>query len=82
MEAIWDKMGSIIAAMITALGGFYMYDRKTMGDRISKIETDSAQNRIDIRVIEARFAELKEDTAEIKETQKDIIDLLTKRRRN
>lgn len=81
MEALWDKIGTIVAALITALGGFYMYDRKTTNERITKIEGEIAQNKIDIKVIETKFTELKEDTEEIKESQKAIISLLTKRKR-
>lgn len=81
MEALWDKIGAIIAAIITALGGWYVYDRKTMNDRITKIENESVQHKIDIKVIEVKFCELKEDTEEIKESQKAIIELLTKRKR-
>lgn len=81
MEALWDKIGAIIAAIITALGGWYVYDRKSMNDRITKIENESVQHKIDIKVIEVRFNELKEDTAEIKKSQQDIIELLTKRKR-
>ncbi len=81
MEAFWDKIGGIIAALITALGGFYMYDRKITNERLTKVESDLAQSKTDIKIIETRFTELKEDTAEIKESQKAIIDLLTKRRK-
>ena len=81
IDDIWDKIGAIIAAIITALGGFYMYDRKTTHDRLTKVETDIAQNKIDIKVIETKFNELKEDTQEIKESQKIMLDLLTHRRK-
>ena len=81
MEVLWDKLGAIIAAIITALGGFYMYDRRIAHERLLKIETDVAQSKTDIRVLESRFVELKEDTEEIKESQKAIISLLTKRRK-
>lgn len=76
MEALWDKIGAVVAAIITALGGFYMYDRKTVHDRLSKVESDLAQTKTDIKVIEVRFTELKEDTEEIKKSQRDIIELL------
>ncbi len=81
MDALLDKIGTIVAALITALGGFYMYDRKTTHERLTKVESELAQNKIDIKVIETKFTELKEDTEEIKKSQKDIIDLLTKRKR-
>lgn len=81
MEDLWDKIGAILGALITAMGGFYMYDRKTTHDRLSRVESDIAQNKTDIKVIEVRFGELKEDTEEIKESQKAIIDILTKRRK-
>lgn len=81
MEAIWDKMGAIVAAMISVLGGFYMYDRTTTHNRLNKVESDLAQSKVDIKVIEVKFSELKSDTEEIKESQKAIIALLTKRRK-
>lgn len=81
MEDIWDKLGAIVGAIITALGGFYMYDRKTTHDRLTKVESELSQTKTDIKVIEVRFSELKEDTEEIKSSQKAIIDLLTKRRK-
>jgi len=77
MEAMWDKIGTIVAALITALGGFYMFDRKTTNDRLTKVEGAISQHEIDIKIIETKFTELKEDTEEIKETQKLIINLLT-----
>lgn len=81
MEDIWDKIGAIIAALITAMGGLYMYDRKSTNERLTKLEIDSAQNKLDIKVIETKFAELKSDTEEIKESQKAIISLLTPKRK-
>ena len=81
MEDIWDKLGAIVAAVITALGGFYMYDRKVTHERLTKVEDDLEQSKIDIKVIEVKFAELKEDLAEIKSSQKAIIELLTPRRK-
>ena len=77
MESLWDKIGAIFAALITTLGGFYMYDRKTTNERLTKLEMDTAQQKIDIKVIETKFTELKEDTEEIKDSQKAIISLLT-----
>ena len=64
MEDLWDKLGAIVAAIITAFGGFYMYDRKTTNERITKVESELAQSKSDIRVIETKFTELKEDTKE------------------
>ncbi len=81
MEALWDKIGAIVAAIISVLGGFYMYDRTTTHNRISKLESESAKQRTDIEVIKVQFHELKADTNEIKQSQKDIINLLTKRRK-
>lgn len=81
MDEIWDKLGVIIAALITAMGGLYMYDRKTNHERLTKAEQELAALKTDVKVIETRFHELKEDTEEIKESQKAIISLLTKRKR-
>lgn len=79
MEVLWDKLGSIAAAIITALGGWYMYDRKTTNDRIVKLESESNQHKIDIKVIETKFTELKADTEEIKSSQQTILNLLLKK---
>lgn len=78
MEDLWNKIGVVIAAIISALGGLYIHDRKTTNDRLSKVEQDIAINKTDIKIIETKFSDLKEDTAEIKETQKTILNLLTK----
>lgn len=79
MEALWDKISAIVAASITAMGGYYVYDRKITHDRLSRVEAELAQSKMDIRVIEVKFVELKEDTEEIKSSQKEIISILTKR---
>lgn len=83
MDDIWTKIvavvGSVVGAFITAIGGIYMYDRNSTNNRISKVEKDNIQNRIDIKVIETRFIEFKEDMTEIKQSQKSIIDLLTRK---
>lgn len=81
MEIMWEKVGAIIGAIITALGGFYMYDRKTIHDRLTSLETQLVQSKLDIKVIEVRFDELKNDTEEIKKSQQAIIQLLTHRRK-
>lgn len=81
MEGAWDKMGAIIGALVTALGGFYMYDRKVSHERLTKVEELLSQTVTDVRIIETKFAELKADTEEIKHSQHEIITLLTKRKR-
>lgn len=77
MEDLWNKIGAIVGALITSLGGLYLYDRNTTNDRLTKVEKDLAKQNTDIKVIEVKFSELKEDTADIKESQKAIIALLT-----
>jgi hypothetical protein len=79
LEGLGDKIGTIIAALVTTLGGYMMYNKKMSDDRFGKLESSSTQNTIDLKIIEVRFNELKEDTQEIKESQRAIIDLLTKR---
>lgn len=81
MDALWDKIGAVVAAVISVFGGLYMYDRTTTHNRITKLESELAQSKIDIKVIEVKFSELKADTEEIKESQKAIIALLTRRRK-
>ena len=81
MEALWEKLGVIVAAIISALGGLYIHDRNTTNKRFTKLETDVAKSKMDIAIAAVRFSELKDDAEEIKKSQKEIIDLLTKRRR-
>lgn len=81
MDHLWDKIGAVVAAIITSLGGLYIHDRNTTNKRFNKLETDVAKSKMDIAIAAVRFNELKEDAEEIKQSQKEIIDLLTKRRR-
>lgn len=81
MEDLWNKIGVIIAAIISAFCGLYVHDRKTTNDRLSNVEQQLSRHETDIQVIETKFSDLKEDTAEIKETQKTILALLTSNRR-
>lgn len=76
-----DKLWAVFAALITALGGWYVYDRDVSNKRITKLEDESNKNKTDIRVMEVRFTELKEDNEEIKRNLQDIIKLLTSRRK-
>lgn len=80
MDMFWDKIGAIFAAIISALGGFYMYDRKSTNDRLTSLEKDMSQTKTDLAVVETKFTELKEDTQEIKQAQKDILALLRRRK--
>lgn len=77
MEDLWHKIGGIVAAMITAISGIYMYDRKNFDRRINNLEESHHQFKTDLRVGETQFSALKEDVEEIKESQKIIIKLLS-----
>lgn len=77
MDHLWEKLAACVAAVFSFLGGLYLRDRAVIHERLTRVEADGAQSRIDIRVIEARFSELKEDTAEIKETQKMMLQILS-----
>lgn len=81
MEVIWDKLGAIIGAIITALGGFYMYDRKVTHERLNRVEQHQVEDRVDIRVIQSQYKELKEDLQEIKDQNVLMLKLLTSRRK-
>lgn len=81
MEEIWNKLGAVVGALITTIGGYYMYDRQVTSNRFSKLEKELAQQKIDLRILEVKFVEFKNDIEEIKESQKSIISLLTKRRK-
>ena len=79
MEDLWNKFSAIIAAIISAVTGLYIYDRTQTNSRLAKLEQESVQFKLDIKVIETQFTDLKEDTQEIKETQKLILNLINSR---
>jgi len=74
IDIIPEKVWTVIAAVISALGGFVMYERKKVDVRLSKIEQDLSQHKTDLAVVKEGLLNLKEDTQEIKE-------LLQKRRK-
>ncbi len=80
MDNLLDHIGAMLAAIVTALGGFYMYERKTTNDRLTKIEEGIAKHQCDIAVIQSQYKDLKDDTQEIKDAQKVMLDLLTMKR--
>ena len=77
MDLIPDKLWAVIAAIISALGGFVLYERKVVDKRLSKIESDLSQHKTDLAVVKESLSNLKEDTQEIKDGQKDILVLLS-----
>ena len=79
MDLIPEKLWAIIAAIISALGGFVLYERKAVDRRLSKIENDLSQHKTDLAVVKESLTNLKEDTQEIKDGQKDIMVLLSVR---
>ena len=72
-----EKLWAVIAAIVSALGGFVLYERKKVDTRLNKMETDLSDHKADIRELRTHFKELKEDTQEIKEFQKATVDILT-----
>lgn len=66
MEDLWNKFGAIIAAIISSLGGLYLYDRQNTNSRLNKLEQDVAKHNTDVAVIRESLVNLKEDTQEIK----------------
>ena len=74
MELIPDKIWAVMAAIVSALGGYFLYEHKTIDRRLSKIETDLNEYKTDVAVIKESLGNLKEDTQEIK-------DLINKRRK-
>ena len=62
-----EKLWTVVAAVISALGGFVLYERKRVDGRLSKLEQDLSQHKADIAVVRESLTNLKEDTQEIKE---------------
>lgn len=81
MDIIPDKLWTVIAAVVSALGGFVVYERNRVDTRISKIEQELAQHKTDVAVVKESLVNLKEDTQEIKEAQRDMIEMLSRRRK-
>lgn len=73
-----EKLWTVVAAIISALGGFVLYERKRVDVRLSKIEQDLSQHKSDIAVVRESLTNLKDDTQEIKEA---IMELLSRRRK-
>ncbi len=67
MDIIPEKVWALVAAIISALGGFVLYERKRVDTRLSRIEQDLSQHKTDLAVVKESLANLKEDTQEIKE---------------
>ncbi len=77
MELIPEKLWALIAAVVSSLGGFMLYDRRRVDGRLNRIEFDLAQHKTDLAVVKESLMNLKEDTQEIKEFQKATVDILT-----
>ena len=67
MDLIPDKFWALIAAVVSAFGGFFVYERRRVDTRLTKIEEDVAQHKTDLAVIKEGLLNLKEDTQEIKD---------------
>jgi hypothetical protein len=74
MDLIPDKVWVVLAAVISSMGGFILFERKKVDRRLNKIERDMSQHKTDIAVIKEALTNLKEDTQEIK-------DLLMRRKK-
>jgi hypothetical protein len=77
MDYIPEKLWAVIAAVISALGGFVMYERKKVDVRLSRIEADLANHKTDLAVVKECLTNIKEDSQEIKEFQRATVDILT-----
>jgi hypothetical protein len=77
MEDICNKLNYIIAALISALGGYVLYERQKIDNRLTSLETADKEHKAEIAVLKESLNNLKGDTEEIKESQKAIIELLT-----
>ncbi len=74
MDMIPDKAWAVVAAIVSALGGYVVYDHKRVDSRLSKVERGLAHHNTELAVIREGLLNLKEDTQEIK-------DLLVRRRK-
>ncbi len=70
MDLIPDKLWAMLAAVVSALGGFVLYERNKIDARFVKIEQDISDHKINVAVFKESLLNLKEDTEEIKELLK------------
>lgn len=77
MEWMPEKIWAVVAAIISALGGFVLYERKRVDLRLSRIEEDLSQHKTDLAVVKESLKNLKEDTQEIKE----LLGVISRRRK-
>lgn len=66
MEWISDRIWTVVAAIVSALGGYVIYEKKLTDVRFKKLEEAVIISKIEIAVIQSQFKDLKEDTQEIK----------------
>lgn len=85
LEDWGDKLWVVLAAVISAFGGYVMYERKKIDGRLDRLEDDVADHYTEHKTELAAFKEtlknLKEDTEEIKSSQQQMLNLLIKRRK-
>lgn len=67
VEWMSEKIWTFIAALVSAFGGYMVYEKKKSDKRFSKLEEQTLANKIEIAVMQSQYKDLKEDTQEIKE---------------
>ena len=80
LEDFAHSIWAAAAAVISALGGYYMYDRKRIDDRMNRVERELQEHKTDLAVVREQVSNIREDTQEIKMAQKVMLDLLTMKR--
>lgn len=75
MEWLSDRMWTVVAAVISALGGYIVHEKKKSDKRIEHLEADNHRNKLEIAVIQSQYKDLKADTAEIK----DMLNFLVRK---
>lgn len=73
MEWITDKLWPILAAIVSAISGYLMFEKRKLDNRLRKLEEDSNMSKIEIAIIRTQYADLKEDTQEIKQLLKEVL---------
>ena len=76
MEWISEKMWSVIAAVITACGGYIVYEKKKVDKRLTKLEEERAILNLEIAVMKSQHKDLKEDIGYIRMGLDKIIEKL------
>jgi hypothetical protein len=61
MDWFNEKVLSVIAAIVSSLGGYIVYEKRKVDRRLSKIESENDTLRIEIAVMKSQYKDIQKD---------------------